>query len=126
MDTTNIKNTNIQNSFSLLPLNKQNFVIKLRGIILSSSIKIFETQKYGQITFATETEPVAFLCVKQNTEYVEVGFYKGIFLRDLNELLKEKSNEIRKIKFKAENEIPAIQIKRWVREAVSLQKNVPV
>lgn len=126
MDTTNIKNTNIQNSFSLLPLNKQNFVIKLRGIILSSSIKIFETQKYGQITFATETEPVAFLCVKQNTEYVEVGFYKGIFLRDLNKLLKEKSNEIRKIKFKAENEIPAIQIKRWVREAVSLQKNVPV
>jgi len=126
LDTTNIKNTNIQNSFSLLPLNKQNFVIKLRGIILSSSIKIFETQKYGQITFATETEPVAFLCVKQNTEYVEVGFYKGIFLRDLNKLLKEKSNEIRKIKFKAENEIPAIQIKRWVREAVSLQKNVPV
>ena len=126
MDTSNIKNTNIQNSFSLLPLNKQNFVIKLRGIILSSSIKIFETQKYGQITFATETEPVAFLCVKQNTEYVEVGFYKGIFLRDLNELLKEKSNEIRKIKFKAENEILAIQIKRWVREAVSLHKNVPV
>ena len=126
MDTTIIKNTNIQNSFSLLPLNKQYFVIKLRGIILSSSIKIFETQKYGQITFATETEPVSFLCVKQNTEYVEVGFYKGIFLRDLNELLKEKSNEIRKIKFKAENEIPAIQIKRWVREAVSLQKNVPV
>ena len=122
MDTTIIKNTNIQNSFSLLPLNKQNFVIKLRGIILSSSIKIFETQKYGQITFATETEPVAFLCVKQNTEYVEVGFYKGIFLRDLNELLKEKSNEIRKIKFKAENEIPAIQIKRWVREAVNLNK----
>ena len=126
MDTTNIKNTNIQNSFSLLPLNKQNFVIKLRGIILSSSIKIFETQKYGRITFATQTEPVAFLCVKQITDYVEVGFFKGIFLRDPNELLKGNSKEIRRIKIKAENEIPVMQIKRWVREAVSLLKNIPV
>lgn len=126
MDTTNIKNTNIQNSFSLLPLNKQNFVIKLRGIILSSSIKIFETQKCGRITFATETEPVAFLCVKENTDYVEVGFFKGVFLNDPNELLKGKSKEIRRIKIKAENEIPVIQIKRWVREAVSLQKNALV
>lgn len=92
---------NIQNSFSLLPLNKQKLVMKLRGIILSSSLKIREIQKYGRMTFATETEAVAFLCVKQNTDYVEAGFFKGVFLNDPKGLLKGKSREIRRIKIRS-------------------------
>jgi len=114
--------SNIQNSCLLLPLKKQNLVIKLRGIILSASLEIKETLKSGRITFITDKSPVAFLCVKQNTDHVEVGFFKGVFLNDPKELLKGKSTEIRRIKIRSENEIPVFQIKRWVKEAVSLNK----
>jgi len=104
----------------MLPLKKQNLVIKLRGIILSASLEIKETLKSGRITFITDKIQVAFLCVKQNTDDIEVGFFKGVFLNDPGELLKGKSKEIRRIKIRSENEIPVFQIKRWVREAVSL------
>lgn len=99
----------------------QKLVIKLCGIILSSSLNISETKKYGRITFVTDTKPVAYLCVKQNTDYVEVGFFKGIFLKDPGELLKGKSKEIRRIKIKTDIDIPVLQIKRWIRESVSLE-----
>ena len=118
--------SNIQNSNFMLPLKKQNLVIKLRGIILSASLEIKETLKSGRITYITVKSPVAFLCVKQNTDYVEAGFFKGVFLKDPGKLLKGKSKEIRRIKIRSENEIPVFQIKRWVRESVSLQKNIPV
>lgn len=112
---------NIQNSFPLLPLKKQELVIKLRGIILSASLEIGETLKHGRITFINGKNLVAFLCVKETTDFVEVGFFKGVFLNDPGELLKGKSKEIRRIKIKTEKEIPVLQIKRWIREAVSLK-----
>ena len=117
--------SNIQNSCFLLPLKKQNLAIKLRGIILSASLEIKETLKSGRITFITDKSPVAFLCVKQNTDNVEVGFFKGVFLNDPGKLLKGKSKEIRRIKIRSGNEIPVLKIKRWVKESVSLQKNIP-
>ncbi|MBK8552776.1 MAG: DUF1801 domain-containing protein [Ignavibacteria bacterium] len=110
--------SNIQDRFFLLPPDKQGLVIKLRGIIISSSIELRETLKNGRITFVTDKSPVAFLCVKKDTDYVEVGFFKGVFLNDPDELLKGKSKEIRRIKILSENKIPVLQIKRWVREAV--------
>lgn len=113
---------NIQHSLFLLPLEKQKLVTKLRGIILSSSLEIKETQKFGRITFVTDNKPVAFLCIRKDTDYVEAGFFKGIFLNDPKELLKGKSKEIRRIKIKSENEIPVLQIKRWVRESEFLNK----
>lgn len=105
-----------------LPLNKQKFVIRLRGIILSASREITETQKYGRITYVVYNKPVAFLCIKKDSDFVEVGFFKGVFLNDPKKLLKGKSKEIRRIKIKSENEIPVLQIKRWVRETEALNK----
>ena len=113
--------SDIQNNCLLLPLKKQNLVIKLRGIILSASLEIKEILRSGRITFITGKSQIAFLCVKLNTDHVEVGFFKGVFLKDPKELLKGKSKEIRRIKIRSETEIPVLQIKRWVREAVSFK-----
>lgn len=115
--------TKILNGLLHLPLNKQELAIKLRGIILSSSLEIKEALKYGRITFITDKGPVAFLCIMEDTNYIEVGFFKGVLLSDPKKLLKGKSREIRRIKIKTEKEIPVLQIKRWVREAVKL-KNI--
>lgn len=115
-----MESENINSGFQL-SLKKQNLIIKLRGIILSASVEISETLKYGRITFVTDNDPVAFLCVKQDKDLVEVGFFKGALLNDPDELLKGKSREIRRIRITSENDIPVLQIKRWVRESVSLQ-----
>ena len=112
--------SNEQINISLLPLDKQKLIIKLRGIIISSSLKIIETQKSGRLTFVTDSGDVAFICVKQNTDYVEVGFFKGILLNDPEKLLEGKSKEVRRIRIRTDNEIPVLLIKRWVRQAVSL------
>lgn len=108
--------------FPLLPLDKQKLIIKLRGIIISSSLKVIETQKSGRLTFVTDSGDVAFICVKQNTDYVEVGFFKGILLNDPEKLLEGKSKEVRRIRIRTDNEIPVLLIKRWVRQAVSLNQ----
>lgn len=99
-------------------------MVKLRGIILSSSLDIIEIFRYGRMTFITDHGPVAFLCVKKDTDYVEVGFFKGVFLNDQKKLLNGKSKEIRRIRIKSVNDIPELQIKRWVREAVTLRNEV--
>ena len=116
--------TEINKNLFFLPHNKQQLIEELSGIILSSSVDISETVKYGRLTFVAGKKLIAFICSKNDADYIELGFFKAVFLNDPKELFKGKGKEIRRIKIKSTDEIPVSQIKKWVRDANSMETKV--
>lgn len=111
-------NKNLQSDLFFLPANKQGLVAKLRNTLLSTALELTETIRRGRLTYVTKTKPIAFICIKRATSYIELGFFKGVYLDDPKKLLNGKSREIRRVKIKSFNEIPVLQIKRWVKAAI--------
>jgi hypothetical protein len=110
----------IQSILEFLPHDKLQTVLEIRRIMLASSINITETVKWGRVTFATGKDPVAFICSKRDADYIELGFFKAASLSDPGQLFRGKGKEIRRIKIRSMNEIPAAQVRRWIKEAVKL------
>ena len=110
----------VRNILEFLPHDKLQTLLEIRRIILSSSLQITETVKWGRITFTAGKEPVAFICSKRDTDYVELGFFKAVFLPDPGKLFKGKGNEIRRIRIKSSDEIPAAQIRKWINESIKV------
>lgn len=102
---------------------KQNLIIRLRAILQSSSIEISEGQLFGRITYFAGKSPVAFICIKRERAYVELGFFKAVFLEDPGKLFTGKSKEIRRIKIRSVRDIPVIQIKKWIRQSLIILKS---
>lgn len=117
----NNMSSDIQTGLFFLPHIKQQLISKICGIILSSTAGITETIKFGRLTFIDENEPVAFICSKHDKDYLEIGFFKAVYLKDPSGLFNGKGKEIRRIRISSLNDIPVLQIKRWVRESVQLK-----
>ena len=103
-----------------MPYDKQQLILRISNIILSSSVNISETIKFGRLTYIHENEPVAFICSKQEKSYVELGFFKAVYLDDPKRLFKGKAKEIRRIRIHSIKEIPVMQIKRWIAGSLKI------
>ena len=115
----------VQNILLGLPDNKLKLVLGLREIVSSSVPDLKVILKWGRLTFVHEKDLIAFICSCPGKEYIELGFFKGNSLCDLQQLLEGKGNKIRRLKIKSLNKIPAKQLEKWLKEAIKLAKTIP-
>lgn len=120
-------NAQIANIILQMPAQKMQLATELREIILSASPEVDEIIKWTRITFVAGKIDIAFICSCPGRDYIELGFFKAIYLADPQKLFegKPKAKEIRRIKINSSEKIPAKQIQSWVREAIvkSIDKN---
>ena len=113
-------NPEIDNIILQLPHHKMQLATQLREIILSVNPEIKEIIKWTRVTYIYKNTDLAFICSCPGHQYIELGFFKGIYLKDEINLLenKTKAKEIRRIKIFSSETIPAAQIQQWIEESI--------
>jgi len=110
----------IQQFLAKLPDDKRENAMKVRDIILAASPEVTETIKWRQLTFISGKVNLAFVYTYAGVDYINLGFLKATALTDPKKLFEGSGKGMRHIKIRSAKDIPAAQIKKWVKEAVSL------
>lgn len=109
----------IQQFLVALPEQKRNLAVQVRDIILTSSPAISEVIKWRQLTFISGKKDIAFIYTYSSVDYINLGFMQATSLTDPKKLFEGTGKGMRHIKIRTAKDIPALQIKKWVKEVVS-------
>jgi hypothetical protein len=112
----------IQQVILNLPEEKREVALLLRDAMLNANKKLKETLKWGQLTFVYGKANIAFIYTTKTTNYMNLGFFRAVELSDPKKLLEGTGKGMRHIKVYSVKDIPAAQIKKWVKEAISLEE----
>jgi hypothetical protein len=112
----------IQQFLLKLPENKRAIAAEVRDIMLSAHKGISEAIKWNQLTFTYGKTNIAFIYTLSSKDYMNLGFMKAVQLSDPKKLFEGTGKGMRHIKISTKKEIPAAQIKKWVKEAVSFEE----
>lgn len=104
-----------------LPEDKRQLAMQLREIILSADAQLTESIKWGNLTYSTGKVNIAFIYTYTQTDYMNLGFLHAVELADPKKLFEGTGKGMRHIKVRSLKDIPAAQIKKWVKEAVLLK-----
>jgi len=110
----------IQKFLATLPDDKRAVAMQVRDIILAASPAVSETIKWRQLTFVCGKVNLAFVYTYKTVDYINLGFLQATALSDPKKLFEGTGKGMRHIKIRTSKDIPAAQIKKWVKEAVSL------
>jgi hypothetical protein len=103
-----------------LPDDLRPLAMRVRDIFLSVK-GVGETLKWGQLTFEHGGKSFAFVYrASPKAGYLNLGFFKATSLSDPKKLFEGTGKGMRHIKIAKEKDIPAAQVKKWVKEAVGL------
>jgi hypothetical protein len=117
-------NPEIGNILLQLPENKMPLALELRDIVLAAHPQVREIIKWTRITFVAGKNDIAFICSCPGRHYIELGFFKAVYLTDPKNLLEGKGKEIRRIKIQTLKTIPVADIAGWVNEHLSLKRKL--
>ncbi len=118
----------IEQFLSRLPGSKRQSAARLRELILSANKEIKETIRWTTsrsgncLTFTHEKDNVAFIYTYPTVDYISLGFFFATALQDPKQLFEGTGKGMRHIKVGSVKDIPAAQVKAWVKEAVKLLK----
>ncbi|MFC1950927.1 DUF1801 domain-containing protein [Chloroflexota bacterium] len=94
-------------------------VSKLRQIILMTAPGVYESIKWAQPVYESDG-PFAYIRAYAN--HVDLGFWRGIDIRDPKDLLEGKGEKMRHIKFTNTADIDASAISEFVVQAIQLNR----
>jgi hypothetical protein len=112
----------IQRFLTALPDYKHELAMKVRDVILAASTAVTEDIKWRQLTFISGKTNLAFIYTYAGVDYINLGFMQATSLNDSKKLFEGTGKGMRHIKIRTNKDIPAAQIKKWVKEAVMLSK----
>jgi hypothetical protein len=64
---------------------------------------------------------IAFIYTYPGVDYMNLGFMKATSLQDPKKLFEGTGKGMRHIKIQTPKDIPSIQIKKWVKESITLE-----
>lgn len=103
-----------------LPEAKRLPAMEIREIFLSVDKNITEAIKWNNLTFSVGKNNIAFIYTYKHLDYINLGFMQAVKLSDPKKLFEGTGQNMRHIKIKTAEDIPAAQIKKWVKEAMLL------
>jgi hypothetical protein len=109
--------TNVEQFLLGMPDLKRQLAMELREIILDKQNDIEENIKWRQLTFSKGNKNIAFIYTFPGTNYINLGFFKAVHLSDPDRLFEGTGKEMRHIKIYTEKDIPAAQVKKWLKQA---------
>jgi hypothetical protein len=104
-----------------LPAEKRQLAMQIREIILSVNPEIEEAIKWGQLAFLIKKKYFVFIYTYKHLDYLNLGFKQAIKLSDPKNLFEGTGKGMRHIKVSTAKDIPATQIKKWVKEAIQVE-----
>jgi hypothetical protein len=110
----------IQQFLAALPDQKREIAMRVRDIMLTADPSVKEAIKWRQLTFISGKTDIAFIYTYAGVDYMNLGFMKATSLEDPKKLFEGTGKGMRHIKIRTLKDIPATQIKKWVKEAVAL------
>ena len=81
-----------------------------------------EAIKWRNLTFVYKGN-IAMVYSFKNTDYINLGFIKAVQLSDPKKLFEGTGKGMRHIKLFSEKDIPKMQLKKWIREAMILNND---
>jgi hypothetical protein len=111
----------IQQHLLTLPETKRQLAMELRDIILSADSSLTESIKWNNLTYTAGKVNLAFIYTYKQVDYINLGFHHAVELSDPKNLFEGTGKGMRHIKVHSSKDIPAPQIKKWVKEAVALK-----
>lgn len=109
----------IEHFILALPPAKRELALLIREIFMGVSPLITEGIKWGNLTFMYKGN-MAFIYTFKTTEYLNVGFMNATALSDPKQLFEGTGKGMRHIKVASKKEIPAAQLKKWIKESMQL------
>ena len=106
-----------------LPPEKRQPAMMVRDIFLRTDKKITESIKWGNLTFLYKGH-LAFVYTYKQVNYINVGFMQAVSLSDPKKLFAGTGKGMRHIKIYNEKDIPKIQLKKWIKEAMVLNEKM--
>ena len=116
----------VQRYFLQLPEHKREPAMQLHEIMLTADSRITSSIKWNNPTFTIGKTSFAFIYTYKTVDYMNLGFFNAVELNDPKKLFEGTGKGMRHIKVKTVKDIPAAQIKKWVKEAVALIEKIPV
>lgn len=112
-------NAKVEKFLLELPEAKQQNALLLREIFLSCSPHITESIKWNNLTFSCNGD-IAFIYTFKQVAYINVGFFKAVQLTDPKNRFEGTGGSMRHIKIATEKDIPVAQLKKWIKESITL------
>jgi hypothetical protein len=113
----------IKKAIEDFPEPKRTHVKMLREIILSSGKEISEAVKWNALTYSFDKNNLCFIYSTTKSDYVNLGFMQAVRLTDPKKLFEGTGKGMRHIKIRTPKDIPAAQIKKWMKESIALYKD---
>jgi hypothetical protein len=113
----------IQKFFAQLPDRKSSLAMQVRAIFLSADKKITEAIKWNNLTFLYKGN-LAFIYTLGKTNYINLGFWQAVKLKDPEKLFEGTGKGMRHIKIHSEKDIRVSQIRAWAKEAMKLNEQL--
>jgi hypothetical protein len=104
-----------------LPAGKRELAVQIREIILSVNPEIEEAIKWGQLAFLIKKKYFVFIYTYNHVDYINLGFKQAVKLLDLKNIFEGTGKGMRHIKVRTAKDIPAAQLKKWVKEAIQFE-----
>jgi hypothetical protein len=111
----------IQKFIAALPESKREVTLQVRDLMLAADPSIKEDIKWRQLTFIHSKTNIAFIYTYAGVDYMNLGFMQATSLTDPKNLFEGTGKGMRHIKIRTPKDIPAAQIKKWVKEAIRLK-----
>ncbi len=112
--------TAVQQFLLKLPNEKREPAMFIRELVLSANKEITDSIKWRQLAFSYKKTSFAFVYTYATVNYINLGFFKAVELSDPQNLFEGTGKGMRHIKIRTIKEIPIAQVKKWVKEAISL------
>ena len=113
----------IQQHLLKLPEEKRQLAMELRDIIFSANPTLTESIKWNNLTYSIGKVNLVFIYSYKQTDYINLGFLHAVELNDPKNLFEGTGKGMRHIKIRTSKDIPATQVKKWIKEAVLLKAN---
>jgi hypothetical protein len=105
------------------PDSLQSLALEMREIILSVDPEIKDVIKWNQLTFVKGKTNIAFIYTYPDKDYLNLAFFKAIFLSDPEKKFKGTGKQMRHVKIKKQEDISIEEIQNWVAEALALEES---
>jgi len=112
-------NQKVNEYLGTLPESIQDITTNLRNLIIETSVNITEEIKWGMPSYS-ENGNVCYL--QPSKKHVNLGFYEGASLTDIDSLLEGTGKQMRHIRIKKLEEIQPEKFKFLIQEALELKK----
>lgn len=113
------KNEKVQDfldGIMMIDVEKYNYLIEMRDIVINIYPKTNERMMYGGILFSLDSEDFSGLFVRK--KHISFEFSKGFLMKDPNKFLEGKGKFRRHLKIRTKEDIKNKKIEYFVKQAL--------